>query len=301
MEAAVSSNPDTPDLVLAVGGRLTLARAADGDLVIGREIRLADVRLDHPAVSRIHARLDPGPRWQIIDFESRNGIYIDGHRVYKATITDGMTVAFGAAEGPTVTFRYGTDVFDKLRRLGRAVSGRIEDLGLSRRDLRLQADVDSSILDDLLGGRYWPSKATRRAIDSALCWPPGSLAAICDGTAPEEITDVITPAIRQSLLLDSAALRLDSIAADLLSLPTSSDPGYRAQSALLQRQIEEFDSSLSAQAPNARSEFAQLLQSIAQIYRRRLSLANAATVGPRLVDTPPSFPRTPLRSHQHDA
>ncbi|MCV7066903.1 FHA domain-containing protein [Mycolicibacterium farcinogenes] len=299
--AAHSSSRDAPDLVLAVDGRLTLARAADGGVVIGREVRSADVRLDHPAVSRLHARLDPGSRWQIIDFESRNGIYVGGRRVYTATVTDGMTVAFGAAEGPTVTYRYGTDIFDQLRCVGRAVSGRLTELGIARRDLRRQADIDSSAIEDLLGGRYWPSRVTREAIDAALCWPPGSLAAICDGTAPEDITDVITPVIRHRLLVDSAALRLESIAADLLSLPASTDAGYRVQAALLQRQIEKFDTALSDQAPDARSEFAELLGAIAQIYRRRLSLANAKATGSRIGNTSPAFPRTPLRSHQHEA
>lgn len=93
--AATSARPlDASDLVLVMDGRLTPARAADGDFFIGRDVPSADIHLDHPAISRLHARLEPGARWRIIDFESRNGIYIDGRRVREATITDGMSVAF---------------------------------------------------------------------------------------------------------------------------------------------------------------------------------------------------------------
>lgn len=302
MAATSTSALDAPDLVLVVDGRLTPARAADGDFIVGREVPSADIQLDHPAISRLHARLEPGTRWRIIDFESRNGIYIDGRCVREATITDGMSVAFGAPVGaPVITFRYGTDDLDNLSRLGRAVSQRIADLGLSRRIVRVEANLDASTMDDLLNGRYWPQRATRRAIDRALSWPPGSLAAICDGAAPEDVTDVITPAIRRSLLLDSAALRLESIAADLVNLRAATDPAYRAQASLLQRQIEAFDNSLSARAHHARSEFAQLLQRIAHIYGRRLSAADAEDPAPAMRNTPPVAPRAPLRSPEHDA
>ncbi|WP_155946827.1 FHA domain-containing protein [Mycobacterium sp. URHD0025] len=300
--AAKSARPlDASDLVLVMDGRLTPARAAEGDFFIGRDVPSADIHLDHPAISRLHARLEPGTRWRIIDFESRNGIYIDGRRVREATITDGMSVAFGAPEGPTVIFRYGTDALDNLGRLGRAVARRIADLGLSRRDVRLQANIDASTMDDLLNGRYWPDSAIRRAIDNALAWPPGSLAAICDGAAPEDVTDVITPAVRHSLLLDSAALRLESIAADLVDLPAATDPGYQAQASLLQRQIQQFDSSLSAHAHNARSEFAQLLQRIAQIYGRRLPAPDVEIPAPAMGNTSPAPPQAPLRSQEHEA
>ncbi|WP_131809249.1 FHA domain-containing protein [Mycolicibacterium setense] len=301
MAATSSRTPDASDLVLVMDGRLTPARAGDGDFYIGREVPSADIQLDHPAISRLHARLEPGARWRIIDFESRNGIYIDGRRVREATVTDGMSVAFGAPEGPKIMFRYGTDALDNIGRLGRAVARRIADLGLSRRAVRLQANIDASTMDDLLNGRYWPDSAIRRALDNALSWPPGSLAAICDGAAPEDVTDVITPAIRHSLLLDSAALRLESIAADLVNLPAATDPGYQAQASLLQRQIQHFDSSLSAQAHHARSEFAQLLQHIARIYGRRLPTPEVEIAITAMGNTPPAAPQAPLRSQEHEA
>ncbi len=296
--AAKSARPlDASDLVLVMDGRLTPARAADGDFFIGRDVPSADIHLDHPAISRLHARLEPGARWRIIDFESRNGIYIDGRRVREATITDGMSVAFGR-QRTKVIFRYGTDALDNPGRLGRAVARRIADLGLSRRDVRLQANIDASTMDDLLNGRYWPDSAIRRAIDNALAWPPGSLAAICDGAAPEDVTDVITPAVRHSLLLDSAALRLESIAADLVDLPVATDPGYQAQASCCS--VRSSSSTLRCQP--MRTTLGPNLRNCSSASPRSTGAASPAPdveiPAPAMGNTSPAPPQAPLRSHR---
>ncbi|MFL0243296.1 FHA domain-containing protein [Mycobacterium sp. SMC-17] len=99
---------DGPDLVVTIEGRTSVRHAVDGAFTIGRDHPPSDLSITHPAVSRAHARLIPRQRqWHLVDYESRNGIYVDGVRVKHSTaITDGMTVHLANPEGIAVTFRY---------------------------------------------------------------------------------------------------------------------------------------------------------------------------------------------------
>lgn len=60
----------------------------DVPLVLGRGADCA-FRIDHPSVSRAHARLtfDQG-QWQLRDLDSKNGLYVDGCRVRVADLAD---------------------------------------------------------------------------------------------------------------------------------------------------------------------------------------------------------------------
>ncbi|GAA2401320.1 FHA domain-containing protein [Mycolicibacterium llatzerense] len=99
---------DGPDLVVTIEGRTSVRHAVDGAFTIGREEPQSDLSITHPAVSRAHARLVPRPhQWYLVDYESRNGIYLDGVRVKHSTaITDGMTVHLANPTGIAVNFRY---------------------------------------------------------------------------------------------------------------------------------------------------------------------------------------------------
>lgn len=98
---------DGPDIVVTIEGRTSVRHAVDGPFTIGREQPPSDLSITHPGVSRAHARLFPGRQWHLVDYESRNGIYLDGARVKHSTaITDGMTVHLANPEGVAVTFRY---------------------------------------------------------------------------------------------------------------------------------------------------------------------------------------------------
>lgn len=84
-----------------------IRRAIDGEFIIGREVPPSHIQIDHPGISRLHVRLLPGARWELVDYDSRNGVYLDGHRIeYETPITDGMTVHLGAHDGIPVTFLY---------------------------------------------------------------------------------------------------------------------------------------------------------------------------------------------------
>ncbi len=97
-----------PDLLVTCSGRTSIRHAADGSFIIGRDRPPTDLSVEHFAVSRVHARLMPGKKqWCLVDYESRNGIYVDGVRVRHSTpIVDGMTVHLANPKGIAITFRY---------------------------------------------------------------------------------------------------------------------------------------------------------------------------------------------------
>lgn len=213
---------DLPGVRLTFLGRVLTRHAAGGSFVLGREAP-ADVRIDHPAISRLHARVWPGRCWKLIDFDSRNGIYLGGVRVRgEMDVIDGMTVTLGAPEGIEVTFAFvpaNAGGNPDGQRVADAVLARAEELGL--RDDQLPASTRAAFDDLLTGlrcGGHWPERDHRAAVEGALAWPRGALTAVRSGTPPGELTEVITPAVRQALLLDSTMLALTQIQCDLTAL-----------------------------------------------------------------------------------
>lgn len=103
-----SAASDGPDLMVTYAGRTSIRHAADGPFIIGRDQPPSHLSVEHFAVSRVHARLFPGKKqWCLVDYESRNGIYVDGVRVRHSThIVDGMTVHLANPKGVAITFRY---------------------------------------------------------------------------------------------------------------------------------------------------------------------------------------------------
>lgn len=98
---------DSPDLIVCIGGHADIRHAADGAFTIGRDGPPSDVSIAHPAVSRLHSRLIPGKPWHLVDYESLNGIYVEGARIEQSTaITDGMTVHLANPQGVAITFYY---------------------------------------------------------------------------------------------------------------------------------------------------------------------------------------------------
>jgi ABC-type multidrug transport system ATPase subunit len=81
--------------------------SAGNDVVVGRDLR-ADVRVAHNLVSRAHVtlRFEQG-RWMAIDNGSLNGIFVNGQRVPRVDISDGMAINLGNPDGPTVNFEVG--------------------------------------------------------------------------------------------------------------------------------------------------------------------------------------------------
>lgn len=103
-----SAATDGPDLMVTYDGHTSIRHAADGAFIIGRDQRPSALSVEHFAVSRVHARLIPGEKqWCLVDYESRNGIYVDGVRVRHSTpVVDGMTVHLANPNGIPITFHY---------------------------------------------------------------------------------------------------------------------------------------------------------------------------------------------------
>lgn len=63
---------------------------------IGRDPRAARFYVNHPSMSRVHARFNKeGGNWIVEDLQSSNGVFVNGNRVQKAFLKDGDEVKFG--------------------------------------------------------------------------------------------------------------------------------------------------------------------------------------------------------------
>jgi hypothetical protein len=98
---AIATQPvasaEAKNLVLLAGGRrfpvphgrdVTIGRALDNDII-----------LDHPTVSRHHARLVPrSGHWLVEDLESTHGSFVNGKRVRSEFLRSGDTMRLGSLE-----------------------------------------------------------------------------------------------------------------------------------------------------------------------------------------------------------
>ena len=83
-------------LRLAVPSDGLSVELAKPDMVLGRH-SAADVRVGLPDVSRRHCRfLFAGRRWQVVDLDSLNGVFVNGQRVRQATLDHGDRLRVGA-------------------------------------------------------------------------------------------------------------------------------------------------------------------------------------------------------------
>jgi adenylate cyclase len=83
------------NLVYSKGGEPQRFTLEPGDTVVGR-LPGCDVVIDHPSVSRRHAKLTViGGRCKLQDLESRNGTFVDREPVTETELTDGNEVVFG--------------------------------------------------------------------------------------------------------------------------------------------------------------------------------------------------------------
>jgi hypothetical protein len=206
-----------PDLVMSYGDRRILLSAIDGDVVIGRECPPAHVCIDHPGISRAHARLVPGNPWRLIDYESLNGVYLDGQRVsYEAVVTDGLTVHLGHPIGVVVTFSYVT------------------------------------------APTWCPT-------------PPVADVSRDDSRAPAlqptdgEATEVITDAVRRTLLVDSMCLSLAAVAKGLARKPVAAHG-----CAEMRERLARVDRELDAVAALGALDVASALRAVHDVYQHRI-------------------------------
>ena len=159
---------DTPFLRVEEGGDVFPLR--DDVTTVGRG-RGADIRLDDPSVSRLHAELvRRGPYVYVVDLGlSRNGTRVNGRPVARRVLDEGDVLSFGAARC----------------RIG----------GIPQEEITAEAELRRSAVPEL----------TRREVDvlASLCRPALSDEAFATpATAHEIATDLVVTeaAVKQHLL-----------------------------------------------------------------------------------------------------
>ncbi|HEY6213992.1 MAG TPA: FHA domain-containing protein, partial [Vicinamibacterales bacterium] len=86
------------------------------ELAVGRT-EGNDLVLNHPSVSRKHARFEPrDERWWIIDLKSTNGVKVNGNLIAEAEVNPGDKILIGSVQLelkrlPSVNFT-GESMFD---------------------------------------------------------------------------------------------------------------------------------------------------------------------------------------------
>ena len=85
-----------PCLVVIGGGEIGRQSLIGASLLIGRS-SAAGLRLEQPAVSRRHARLErlPDGHVELVDLGSANGVWLNGERVQRAVLCDGDRLQVG--------------------------------------------------------------------------------------------------------------------------------------------------------------------------------------------------------------
>jgi len=265
----IDSPGPPPDLTIECGGSTPhIVQPQDAPITIGRELP-AHIRIADPRVSRIHLQIvatDAG--WTVSDARSTNGTYIDGHRVDRVSITDGLTVLVGDTEGIPVTFTLtpastrpsehasiahddadldDADLDDNtdndspsgkvdpgIAAAGEEVVKRREELGFSQRRLKDDGVIGQSNLVAFERGRRWPRENTRAKLEKALGWEPGNLARVRHvNDRPDKTTDAMSDTVRVTVLVQALELALDGIKARIDTLPPADDALFASQAETL--------------------------------------------------------------------
>lgn len=94
------------DLLIRLGNREIICRAALGPVTFGRDFGRANIHIDHPRVSRMHIRVAPSGRgWQLADLDSLNGTFVRDQRITTIAFTETLVVRLAHRDGVTLTFQ----------------------------------------------------------------------------------------------------------------------------------------------------------------------------------------------------
>ncbi|WP_299557225.1 FHA domain-containing protein [uncultured Mycolicibacterium sp.] len=186
----------------------------DAPITIGRQLPPAQIVVDDPRISRVHARIEiHDDQWHIHD-RSTNGVYVDGVRRDDIPVTGELTVRLGHPEGIPVSFILSDPAGDTgatavttvaasaagdpdpadvtmtvavgeedegIKRAGAAVARRRQRLGISQRRLAAEKIVNAGALIAFEKGRSWPRRSTREKLEEILQWPRGTIERIRQG------------------------------------------------------------------------------------------------------------------------
>jgi pSer/pThr/pTyr-binding forkhead associated (FHA) protein/transcriptional regulator with XRE-family HTH domain len=269
-----------PTLTIHVAGTEYTVKPDDGPITIGRKLP-AQIRVDDSRISRTHVGIElRDGHWTLTDVGSRNGTFVDGHRIESATVKGALTVHLGNPDGIAATLHTteggaadgagvetiadgDADVDENsdeetatdngeltdpgVARAGAAVAERREELGLSQRNLNDDHILSQSVLVKFERGRHWPRERTRAKIEEYLRWPQGSIAQIRAGAdiPDDESTEVLSASVQVAVLVDATGIALTGIHARIGMLPAGTDPAFAAQAALLLGELRRLQSTLA--------------------------------------------------------
>jgi pSer/pThr/pTyr-binding forkhead associated (FHA) protein len=303
----------TPGLVIRCQAVTYTADPAGGAITVGRESP-AQVLIDDPRISRSHVRVEPhGGSWVAID-TSRNGMFLDDRRCSSVSLTDGMTLRLGDADGIAVRFELvdpaertllttvsGTVVDDdedtwtgeetdpSVMRAGAAVAARRDRLGITQRELARNKVMNAGALIAFEKGRSWPRKQTLGKLEDVLGWPPGTIARIRHGakSPDEEATEVLTNTVQAPLMAQAVELALGAVATAVDALPATSDPEFTRRVAAVLIELRKLEK-IAADAARTAKGTPEVVVALSTVRRRydelmlRAAQAPTATLGQRL-------------------
>src|SRR2546423_97627 len=84
-------------VIIFQGGKLLRTVSLEQPSVLVGRRDDAEIALDHPSVSRNHARIyEAGGRWHVVDDGSTNGIKVNDRPLTKASLNHGDQIQVGA-------------------------------------------------------------------------------------------------------------------------------------------------------------------------------------------------------------
>ena len=95
MDNTVGTAVSDPAQLEVRGGGRTWRATANRAWTVGRSSEV-DIRLENPRISRVHAVLEPTPAGWVLINRSSNGMFVDGQRVERLTISQPVSVLLGS-------------------------------------------------------------------------------------------------------------------------------------------------------------------------------------------------------------
>lgn len=262
-------------LSIRCGDAAYTVQPADAPVLIGREMP-AQIRINDPRISRIHARVDVrGGRWAVSDAGSTNGIYVDGRREQSLDVGAAAVVYLGHADGIPVAFAVDraaaapatTEIaIDAgIARAGAAVVERREELGYPPQRLEVDGVLSREVLAAFESGHAWPADDERARLETYLGWPPGAVAAVRAGSpAPEdESTEILSDTVQVEVMVDAVELALGGVRARIDQAPPRTDPAYPGYLDTLLGDLRRLEATvLNAGRATRRTDLTRLLDDI---------------------------------------
>lgn len=188
-----------PYLTVQVGSERYAFDSSQAPVTIGRLDpqlkRQADIPIADNRISGTHLVLDyVNGQWTATD-RSRNGVFIDGHPANNFVVTERLVVTLGHPQfGITIRLGFETTTTPGQLRLGAAITARLAELNISRRNLAAKGVISAGVLAAIEHGQSQPRPATMAKLEDALGWQRGHMNALLYADDGAMTTTAVTQA-----------------------------------------------------------------------------------------------------------